>query len=100
MDAKEALTVQKIRLQKPLPAKIDVEHDFEYFLVEFWCFFYQKIVQKEEEHPSQFDVAIRPWTDQFQNLEVQISSPIPMCQRVPPKTRKPKKSSSEAQSAV
>ena len=35
MDAKEALTVQKIRLQKPLPAKIDVEYDFEYFLVEF-----------------------------------------------------------------
>ena len=34
MDAKEALTVQKIRLQKPLSAKIDVEHDFEYFLAE------------------------------------------------------------------
>ena len=34
MDAKEALTVQKTRLQKPLPAKIEVEHDFEYFLVE------------------------------------------------------------------
>ena len=63
-------------------------------------FFNQKIVQKEEEHPSQFDVAIRPWTDQFQSLEVQISSPIPMRQRVPPKARKTKKSSSEAQSEV
>ena len=34
MDAKEALTVRKTRLQKSLPAKIDVEHDFEYLLVE------------------------------------------------------------------
>ena len=62
--------------------------------------FHQKCLQKDKENPSQIDVAIRPGTDQLQSLEVQISLHIPMRQRVPPKSRKNRKSSSEAQSEV
>ena len=60
--------------------------------------FSSKWLQKDKENPSQFDVAIRPATDQLQSLEMQISSHIPMRQRIPPKARETKKSSSEAQS--
>ena len=69
-------------------------------LVWILLIFHQKRLQKDKENPSQFDIAMRPGTDQLQSLKVQISSHIPMRQRVPPKARKPKKSSSEAQSKV
>ena len=62
--------------------------------------FHQKWLHKNKQNPSQFDVAIKPGMEQLQILEVQISSPTPMRQRVPQKAGKTKKSSSEAQSEV
>ena len=63
-------------------------------------FFEQKCVENYEDSPSQFDVKIRSGTDPFQSLEVQISSHIPMRQRVPPKARKTNNSGSGAQNQV